>query len=380
LGSSTYRWRNLILAGYANIGSLQIGGTQVIDTSRNLVNIVTETLAGLTTDPPLAAGKLWYRSDLQRIRYSPDGVNVISIDPPISISMKELAEVVNVFGKTSIPSGVFAPIPLPALPGTTQSYGSMVLWKNRFIFILRGNNAYDFWVFDIERGQFKTLKGTQAPIYYGSLVGVHADRYLYTCRGYDGTAGTQLFYRYDIWRDVWESMAYIPVTVDFKGGGACYDGSRYVYLLRGAGYSGFYCYDCVNNTWTTLASTPAGVNYPSNIVKAGNYLYVLAGGGTTTFYRYDIANNTWSSMAPAPDVTSAGALAWDGGDYIYALQGNSANGFWRYKISTNTWETLTPTPAATSYGGLVYYNSPAIGEVIFVREGLGTTTWWIYKI
>jgi hypothetical protein len=31
LGSSTYRWSSLYLAGVANVGSLQIGGTTVRD-------------------------------------------------------------------------------------------------------------------------------------------------------------------------------------------------------------------------------------------------------------------------------------------------------------------------------------------------------------
>jgi len=46
LGSSTYRWRNLILSGYGNLGSLQIGGTTVIDSSIKLQNIasITQTL------------------------------------------------------------------------------------------------------------------------------------------------------------------------------------------------------------------------------------------------------------------------------------------------------------------------------------------------
>jgi len=45
LGSSTYRWRNLYLggalavAGAASVGSLQVGGTTVIDSSRNLQNV-----------------------------------------------------------------------------------------------------------------------------------------------------------------------------------------------------------------------------------------------------------------------------------------------------------------------------------------------------
>jgi len=39
LGSSIYRWRNLLLAGYANIGSLQIDGTEVLTSGKVLQNI-----------------------------------------------------------------------------------------------------------------------------------------------------------------------------------------------------------------------------------------------------------------------------------------------------------------------------------------------------
>ena len=46
IGSSTNRWANLYLAGVANVGSLQIGGTTVIDSNRVLQNIasVSQTL------------------------------------------------------------------------------------------------------------------------------------------------------------------------------------------------------------------------------------------------------------------------------------------------------------------------------------------------
>jgi len=47
LGSSTYRWRNLILAGYGNLGSLQIGGTEVISSGRVLANVTAD--AGIIT-------------------------------------------------------------------------------------------------------------------------------------------------------------------------------------------------------------------------------------------------------------------------------------------------------------------------------------------
>jgi hypothetical protein len=41
LGSSSLRWRNFYLAGVANVGSLQIGGTTVIDSNRVLQNIAS---------------------------------------------------------------------------------------------------------------------------------------------------------------------------------------------------------------------------------------------------------------------------------------------------------------------------------------------------
>jgi len=56
LGSSSYRWRNLLLAGYANIGSLQIGGTEVIDSLRNLKNVSID--ASLITSGTIALARL----------------------------------------------------------------------------------------------------------------------------------------------------------------------------------------------------------------------------------------------------------------------------------------------------------------------------------
>jgi len=46
LGSSTYKWLNAFLSGYADIGSLRIGGTEVIDSTRRLKNILTIVTTG----------------------------------------------------------------------------------------------------------------------------------------------------------------------------------------------------------------------------------------------------------------------------------------------------------------------------------------------
>jgi hypothetical protein len=39
------------------------------------------TLNCLTSDPPLAKGRIWFRSDLNQLRYTPDGVTIYVIDP-----------------------------------------------------------------------------------------------------------------------------------------------------------------------------------------------------------------------------------------------------------------------------------------------------------
>ncbi|MEM4765484.1 MAG: hypothetical protein QXE85_00170 [Nitrososphaerota archaeon] len=50
-------------------------------TASKLAPLTSITLAGLTSDPPLARGRLWFRSDLNELRWTPDGTTVYVIDP-----------------------------------------------------------------------------------------------------------------------------------------------------------------------------------------------------------------------------------------------------------------------------------------------------------
>ena len=160
--------------------------------------------------------------------------------------------------------------------------------------------------------------------------------------------------------------------------------------MRGGTYSDFYRYDCVTNTWTVLASLPVGVVNPSNCVVAKGSVFVLAGNvydpavgdyvPSTLFLRYSIAENKWYSASYAPYTTSAGALVYDGVDTIYSLAGNASPYIMKYSISTDTWSTMLSLHVTTMYGGLVYYVSQAIGALLVIRRGLGTTEWFIYKL
>jgi hypothetical protein len=94
LGSSTLRWRGLYLAGAANVGSLQIAGTTVIDSSRNLQNIASIAQSLLPdADNTRALGSSTYRwSDVRTVllngwnpdahasRHAYGGADAVSLD------------------------------------------------------------------------------------------------------------------------------------------------------------------------------------------------------------------------------------------------------------------------------------------------------------
>jgi hypothetical protein len=66
LGSSNYRWRSAYLSGTLTVPTANVSSLQV---------------DGMTADPSLAAGKIWFRSDLKQIRWSPDGSTVKQVYP-----------------------------------------------------------------------------------------------------------------------------------------------------------------------------------------------------------------------------------------------------------------------------------------------------------
>jgi len=377
------------------------------------------TLPGQTSDPTLSTGRIWMRSDLGLLSYSPDGsatrripYGSINVDSHASRHASGGADAVSLdasqitsgrFTTARMPDGAsgyvltgqgtgvdpaYTPPPLsmltlpsntflnnpifqPTSPGNSSTLG-MVIWQNRFIFTLLGLNLQSFYCFDVETGKWNTLTSTPVVMgYFSCLVGVHDNRYLYATRG-DGYTD---FYRYDIYTNSWSTMASAPEGIS---SGACYDGARYIYVL--AGGTTFYRYDTLYNSWTSLASTP-NTCATGNLVKVGNYIYALRGNSSADFYRYDITNNSWSTLTSCPVATYMGALAWDGGNYIYALAGWNTNYFYRYSISGNSWTRLADTPYATQAGGLAYVNKWSTGgEAIYVRQGNSTNGWWLYKV
>jgi len=54
-------------------------------TTAKLASLDYITLKGLTADPALAAGRIWFRSDLKKLRFSPDGTTALNLLDPTDV-------------------------------------------------------------------------------------------------------------------------------------------------------------------------------------------------------------------------------------------------------------------------------------------------------
>jgi hypothetical protein len=140
-----------------NLDYLAIRGTTVIDSSRNLANVVTETLSGQTADPSLAAGKIWFRSDLKQIRWSPDGSAVKQVYPadwgditskpstfPPSAHTHSRSDVTDFWSSpfwTNIPDKPSSFT--PSAHASTHEYGGSDLVRNLDYLAIRGTTVID---------------------------------------------------------------------------------------------------------------------------------------------------------------------------------------------------------------------------------------------
>ncbi|MGB9883041.1 MAG: fibronectin type III domain-containing protein, partial [Microgenomates group bacterium] len=245
------------------------------------------------------------------------------------------------------------------------------------LYIVRGNYDNLFIKYNAATGEVTQLANAPAGFYVGGdLVYDSSQNKIY--------ATTSLYYRklfvYDIATDSWNEETADPPPFDSADGSVMvYDGSRYIYWLRGGNNNTFYRFDTqgsAGSKWFARANTPAGMGYGADMVIRGNYIYALRGNNTTSFYRYDIAADSWSDPAVADlptgkTIYNDGFLVDGGGDYFYACRGANTNECFRYSITNNSWEAVTNAPAQIFQGGAAaIYNNK-----IYVIAGNGTNTW-----
>jgi len=317
-----------------------------------------------------------------------------------------------------------APLPLVAGAAMKSAGGNL--------YILRGGNTTTFWKYNISKGSWQVpnvgLFGTEfrgtdyRPFGYGVEIVKGAGNYYYLVRGnydnlfirYDASSGEtvrmadapggfyigssmvydtttnkiyavpsqyiQNLYVYDVATNTWsEETSDAPPVASVAGSSMAYDGSQYIYWLRG-GSNNFYRFDTQGSSgskWSSaLAGTPVAVSYGAELVYVNGYIYTPRGSNTLSFYRYDVNAGTWSDPLVA-DLPTGGTIYNDGflvkagSDSLIACRGGNQVGCYQYTISANTWATIDNAPAN------IYQGGAAAGDGstrIYVVAGNGTNT------
>lgn len=186
---------------------------------------------------------------------------------------------------------------------------------------------------------------------------------------------------YDVADDYWYEETLDPPPFDPAVGVVLrYDGSRYIYYLRGASTTSFYRYDtqaAAGSRWSSaLAVAPGTIGAGAEMIIKDGYIYVVRGNSQISFYRYDINAGTWSDPAVADlpvgvTIGADGFLVDGGSDTLYACRAINTATCYQYTISTNTWSIIANAPANFTAGADAASNGV---DKFYALAGAGTNT------
>jgi len=216
--------------------------------------------------------------------------------------------------------------------------------------------------------------------YHGTCAVYDGSRYIYWLRGY----GSGLFRRYDVLGDAHQYLAGAPWNAQ-QGAMLELDPSRNrIWAIQGNAGTGFAYYDLSTHSWTSVTSLPAASNYGSWIVHTcpslrpgvnDDHIYYAPANGSTAFYRYSVSGNSFTALASAPGGLGAGSKGVWVYNYdpysIYVLRGGGMSTIYVYNISGNSWSTLTYYPAAFNFstGADAVYDPDANRIYVCLSEG-----------
>ena len=245
-----------------------------------------------------------------------------------------------------------------------------------YIYILRGNSDSLFVRYNTRTGE--ATQRADIPVIVSTdtaLTYVPQEGKIYAV-----TTNVNYMYSYDIATDTWAKVGTDVLTANPGAGTSLiYDGSQYIYYIRGAGTNALYRYNrtgTAGSRWATMATATGVIGAGSKAVYVNNYLYVPQGNNAANnpFYRYNISNNTWATMMPLTGytVTTGGFTAWDNEDGIYLCRGGDSNLCFRYSIGSNAWSAIVAPPANINAGG----SAAADGNGrMYVIAGTGTNSY-----
>jgi len=221
----------------------------------------------------------------------------------------------------------------------------LVYGGSNLVYLAKGNKTAEFWAFHPAAGWVakpnlpSVLKGGTAVTFAPNMGRI------YVLPG----SNTRQLWAYDTsgaWISGMPDMPNGPKNKLCKDGTAlAYDGSQYLYALKGK-TSEFYAYDVTSNAWYTKDllpnSTQNGKKKTSgdgaSFAFANGLLYAFKGNNTNEFWCWDPGLDTWSMLdsmttgLKKKKVKAGGSLVAVHGK-IYALKGNGTNEFYMYNAN-----------------------------------------------
>ncbi len=231
----------------------------------------------------------------------------------------------------------------------TFSTGSSMAYANGLLYVIRSQNTAEFWIYNPNpsEGQEPWSSGSTnglATVNNASSLVYDGSKYLYLLRGNNTTT----WYRYDVTSDApaWETMTTnYPVNINEWTIMEYYGGAVYVQHPNSTTF--YRCtisgLTCSGNAWETLETLPATARY-GGVIVFGDYLYNFRASSTMDFWKFDPSTGHFVGPPAFPQaITTGGDLLWDGDEhgYVYGLKGGvAANGFYRYDIDNNSWSSV----------------------------------------
>lgn len=260
-------------------------------------------------------------------------------------------------------------------------YGAQIVkGDGNHYYLTRGNYDSQFVRYDSSTGEAVTMTDVPTGFYIGSAITYDStNNQIYAI----GSQYDPFMYVYDVSTDTWSQLSSDGLPADPSTGSSLeYDGTRYLYWLRG-GSTSFYRYDTqasAGSRWSAMTNVTASIGYGGHLVYNGGYLYTARGNNTTTFYRYDVSGNSWSTLTAVPaTVYNDGFLVDGDSSTLYLCRGGNQYACYSYDIASDSWSSIADAPANIYQGGAGASNASNKMYVIAGASGTNTYTNGLYS-
>jgi len=196
------------------------------------------------------------------------------------------------------------------------------------------------------------IRVTANPNSNNFIGGAYYNNFFYVFGGNNGATVADC-YKYDLYNNIWSTIASLPAARAQLSVAAALNGK--IYAMGGEDSVGttvntVYEYDPVGNSWVTKTATmPANIEESQAAIDPNTGIIYISGGfdgglgaGTAALYSYMPDTDTWSTLASMPISGTASCASAILNGYLYtmggAFGGSRLNSVCEYNIATNTWK------------------------------------------